>query len=72
MQQDLNNRHLAIWKHPDLCSYFVAAKTKMEAAAVVYSAQLKRLDLSLFEPVQGKLFAGKPQIIRKTLGDIAF
>lgn len=72
MIQDLNNRHLAIWKHPKLAGHFVAAKTKTEAAHVVYSTQLLDLDPGLFEPVQGKIFAGNPQLIRKTLNDIAF
>lgn len=72
MQNSTNAQHLVIWKHPALIYYFVAAKTKTEAAHVVYSLDLVRLDKSKFEPVQGKLFAGNPKIIRKTLGDIAY
>lgn len=69
MQQDLNHRHLALWQHPKLLGYMVAARTNVDAAAIVYSHQLLRLNLDLFYAVKGKLFAGSPKLIKITIGD---
>ena len=42
MLQDINKRKLVIWKHPELENYFVAARTRSEAAALVFENELKK------------------------------